>query len=89
MVKPVPTTVPTTIIGPLGSTVHVLRADADTVAALATIDWNRQFRRVCVDPARGLITLMADGSLRPTYASQTHSVTIYVNHNKNRSPRLA
>ena len=59
MAKPVPTTV----IGPLGSTVHVLRADADTVAALATIDWNRQFQRVCVDPARGLITLMSPSRL--------------------------
>ena len=32
-------------IGPLGSTVHVIRADAETVAALAGIDWNRHFRR--------------------------------------------
>ena len=45
--------------GPLGSTIHVLRADADTVAALAAIDWNRHFRRVCLDPVRGVITLMA------------------------------
>ena len=52
IVKPAPTTV----TGPLGSTVHVLRADAETVAALAAIDWSRRFRRVCVDPARGLIT---------------------------------
>ena len=49
----------TTHIGPLGSTVHVLRADADTIAELAAIDWNRYFRRVCLDPVRGLITLMS------------------------------
>ena len=51
---------PTTILtGPLGSTFHVLRADAGTVAALAAVDWNRHFRRVCLDPVRGLVTLMA------------------------------
>ena len=44
--------------GPLGSTIHVLRADAGTIAELAAIDWNRYFRRVCLDPVRGLITLM-------------------------------
>ena len=54
---------PTTVTGPLGSTVHVLRANAETVAALAAIDWNRRFRRVCVDPARGLITLMSPSRL--------------------------
>ena len=46
-------------IGPLGSTIHVLRADAGTIAELAAIDWNRNFRRVCLDPVRGLITLMS------------------------------
>ena len=46
-------------IGPLGSTIHVLRADADTIAELAAIDWNRHFRRVCLDPVRGIITLMS------------------------------
>ena len=46
-------------IGPLGSTVHVIRADAGTVAALAGIDWNHCFRRVCLDPVRGLVTLMS------------------------------
>ena len=46
-------------IGPLGSTVHVLHADAGTIAELAAIDWNRHFRRVCLDPVRGVITLMA------------------------------
>ena len=50
---------PTTITGPLGSTIHVLRADAGTIAELAAIDWNRHFRRVCLDPVRGIITLMA------------------------------
>ena len=39
-------------IGPLGSTIHVLRADAGTIAQLAAIDWSRRFRRVCLDPAR-------------------------------------
>ena len=49
----------TTHIGPLGSTVHVLRADAGTIAELAAIDWSRHFRRVCLDPVRGVITLMS------------------------------
>ena len=49
----------TTYTGPLGSTIHVLHADAATIAELAAIDWNRHFRRVCLDPIRGLITLMS------------------------------
>ena len=49
--------------GPLGSTIHVLRADADTVAALAAVDWNRHFRRVRLDPVQGIITLMAPSHL--------------------------
>ena len=49
----------TTHTGPLGSTVHVLRADADTIAELAAIDWSRHFRRVCLDPVRGIIVLMS------------------------------
>ena len=49
--------------GPLGSIVHVLRADAGTVAELAAIDWSRRFRRVCLDPVRGLVTLMAPSRL--------------------------
>ena len=53
----------TTHVGPLGSTVHVLRADAETVEQLAAIDWNRHFRRVCLDPVRGLITLMSPSRL--------------------------
>ena len=52
-------------IGPLGSTVHVIRADAETVVALAGIDWNRYVRRVCLDPVRGLITLMS-----PSYSHE-------------------
>ena len=55
-------------IGPLGSTIHVLRADADTVAALAAIDWTRHFRRVWLDPVRGLVVLMAPSSLHENLA---------------------
>ena len=61
--------VPTSFTGPLGSIVHVLRADADTVAALAAVDWNRHFRRVCLDPARGLITLMSPSRLHEDLAT--------------------
>ena len=50
-------------VGPLGSAIHVLRADAQTVEQLAEIDWNRHFRRVCLDPVRGLITLMSPSRL--------------------------
>ena len=57
----------TTHIGPLGSTVHILRADAGTVAELAAVDWNRHFRRVCLDPVRGLITLMAPSHLHEDF----------------------
>ncbi len=49
--------------GPLGSTIHVLRADAGTIAALAAIDWSRHFRRVCLDPVRGVVTLMSPSCL--------------------------
>ena len=49
----------TTFAGPLGSTIHCLRADPETVAAVAGLDWNERFRRVCFDPVRGVITLMA------------------------------
>ena len=49
----------TTFVGPLGSTIHRLRADPETVAAVAGLDWNDRFRRVCLDPVRGVITLMA------------------------------
>ena len=50
---------PTMHTGPLGSTIHVLHADAATVTELAAIDWSRHFRRVCLDPVRGIITLMS------------------------------
>ena len=53
----------TTHTGPLGSTIHVLRADPETVAALAAVDWNRHFRRVWLDPALGIITLMSPSNL--------------------------
>ena len=53
----------TTHVGPLGSTIHVLRADPGTIAELAAIDWSRSFRRVCLDPVRGLVTLMAPSNL--------------------------
>ena len=49
--------------GPLGSTIHVVRADADTVAELAAVEWNRHFRRVRLDPVRGIITLMSPSRL--------------------------
>ena len=49
--------------GPLGSTLHVLRADAGTIAELAALDWNRSFSRVCLDPVRGLVTLMTPSRL--------------------------
>ena len=46
----------TVLTGPLGSTVHIIHADAGTVAELALIDRSQHFRRVCLDPGRGLIT---------------------------------
>ena len=53
----------TTFVGPLGSTIHSLRADPETVEAVAGLDWNERFRRVCLDPVRGVITLMAPSRL--------------------------
>ncbi len=50
-------------VGPLGSTIHVLRADAGTIAELGAIDWNSSFRRVCLDPVGGLIVLMTPSRL--------------------------
>ena len=50
-------------VGPLGSVIHVLRADAQTIERLAAMDWNRHFRRVCLDPVRGLVTLMSPSRL--------------------------
>ena len=54
--------------GPLGSTLHVLRADAATIAELAAVDWNRSFPRVCLDPIGGLVTLMAPSRLHDELA---------------------
>ena len=59
---------PTTTVGPLGSTIHALHAAPDTIAELAAVDWNRHFRRVCLDPVRGLITLMAPSRLHDDLA---------------------
>ena len=58
--SPAPTTMH---VGPLGSTVHVIRADAGTIAELAAVDWSRRFRRVCLDPVRGLIILTSPSNL--------------------------
>ena len=58
----------TTHTGPLGSTIHCLRADAETVAALAAVDWNRWFPRVTLDPVLGLITLMTPSRLHENLA---------------------
>ena len=54
--------------GPLGSTIHALRADAGTVVELAAIDWNRHYRRVWLDPTGGLITLMSPSRLHEDLA---------------------
>ena len=59
---------PTTTVGPLGSTIHSPHADPDTIAELAAAGWNRHFRRVCLDPVRGLITLMASSRLHEDLA---------------------
>ena len=58
----------TTYTGPLGSRIHVLRADPGTVAALAAVDWSASFSRVCLDPVRGLITLMSPSRLHDDFA---------------------
>ena len=49
----------TSFVGPLGSTIHHLRADAATVAALAGLDWTSRFRRVWLDPVGGIVVLMS------------------------------
>ena len=59
---------PTTTVGPLGSTIHALHAGPDTITELAAVDWSRHFRRVCLDPVRGLITLMAPSRLHDDLA---------------------
>ena len=53
----------TSFVGPLGSTIHRLRADATTVAALAGLDWTSRFRRVWLDPVGGVVVLMSPSSL--------------------------
>ena len=55
-------------IGPLGSTIHALRADAGTIVELAAVDWNRHYRRVWLDPTDGLITLMSPSRLHEDLA---------------------
>ena len=53
----------TMLVGPLGSVIHVLRADPQTVEQLAAVAWSQHFRRVCLDPVRGLVTLMSPSRL--------------------------
>ena len=53
----------TSFVGPLGSTIYHLRADAATVAALAGLDWTSRFRRVWLDPVREVVVLMSPSSL--------------------------
>ena len=50
-------------VGPLGSSIHVLRADAQTVEQLAEIDWNRHFQ-ACV-PRSGARPHHPDVALAP------------------------
>ena len=59
----------TTHVGPLGSTIYALRADPETVNALAAVEWSRHFSRVWLDPVRGLITLMAPSLLHDDIAT--------------------
>ena len=54
----------TCFVGPLGSTIHHLRVDAETVLELSVLDWNRRFRRARLDPAQGVITLAESSRLR-------------------------
>ena len=58
----------TTYTGPLGSRIHVLRADPGTVVELAAVDWSASFRRVCLDPVQGLVTLMSPSHLHEDFA---------------------
>ena len=53
----------TSFVGPLGSTIYHLRADAATVAALAGLEWTSRFRRVWLDPVREVVVLMSPSSL--------------------------
>ncbi len=61
-------------VGPLGSTVHVLYADPGTIAALATVDWNRSFGRVWLDSVRGLVALMAPSLLHDELAGMVEDI---------------
>ena len=58
----------TAFTGPLGSTIHSIHADAETIKRLAMLDWSRQFRRVTLDPVRGLISLMSPSGLHESMA---------------------
>ena len=53
----------TSFVGPLGSTIYRLRADAATVAALAGLAWTSRFRRVWLDPVREVVVLMSPSPL--------------------------
>ena len=64
----------TRFVGPLGSTIHHLRADAATVAAVAGVDWNRRFRRVWLDPVRGVISLMSPSRLHERLSRTFESI---------------
>ena len=59
----------TSFVGPLGSTIYRLRADADTVTALAGLDWTSRFRRVWLDPVRGVVVLMSPSPLHERLTS--------------------
>ena len=77
----------TMIEGPLGSTFHVLRADAETVAALAAVDWNRHFRRVSLDPVRGLVTVMLPSFLHDDLAGILEDVVDVASETLRRTSR--
>ena len=64
----------TRFVGPLGSTILHLRADAATVVAVAGLDWNRRFRRVWLDPLRGVISLMSPSRLHEEFTETFESI---------------
>lgn len=37
---------PSTTVGPLGSTIHALHADPDTITEFAAVNWSRHFRNI-------------------------------------------
>ena len=76
----------TSHIGPLGSSIHVLRADAETVGALAGMEWNEHFRRVGLDPVRGLVTLMSPSHLHEELSKVLGSIN-RVRHGLTRAER--